>query len=229
MKNCFNQNLGKPDSLNLNGSGGRIHFISESQILFSVGNAENWEGTEKNLSRNDIGRIYQIDVTNGNSQLLSTGHRNPQGICLINGNIFSTEQGPDGGDEVNLINVGNDYGWPRNSYGFPYAYKRGSSFFDANEHSIGTKPLFSWVPSVAVGDIYCEYDRKIDDYSLYIATLKDMSLHKVKVSSDLIVRVDQRIPLGYRLRDILYIENFFVLSTDSKELISLRKHELLID
>lgn len=108
------------DTTNLNAYGGRVLFLNDQEILLSIGNPEIWTGSEKTKPRDDIGIIAKINLSNQKFNLISRGHRNPQGICFIEGSIFASEQGPDGGDEINKITTGKNYGWPYESYGWPY-------------------------------------------------------------------------------------------------------------
>lgn len=228
MPNCFKELQTGEGMLNLNGSGGRIRFLNSNRFLLSIGNPENWEGTEKNIASPKLGTILEVNLLNGNSKVISKGHRNQQGLCFINNSIIASEQGPDGGDELNLIKRKSNYGWPISSYGFPYGYKEASKFFRFGSHDFGRKPLFSWIPSIAVGDINCSNMNNSRNIEIMIATLKDMALHRVFISSDFVVRYDQRIPLGKRLRDLIRIDDSFVISTDSNELIRLKFHDVFL-
>ena len=71
------------------------------------------------MDDSDIGKILFINLDNYKKIIFSKGHRNPQGLLNIdNKNILSTEHGPYGGDEINKIIFGKNYGWPIASYGF---------------------------------------------------------------------------------------------------------------
>ena len=78
----------------------------------------------------------------------SYGHRNPQGLCLdpTSGNIWETEHGPRGGDEVNIIAKGKNYGWPIISYGINYD---GTTFTTLTEKEGMEQPVLYWLPSIA--------------------------------------------------------------------------------
>lgn len=116
MPRCFRETI----DLNLLASGGRIHINSDKKMLFTVGNAEIWNGSETTEYVNDVGIVIEINLTNGQYRIVSSGHRNPQGISTCKEKIFVSEQGPDGGDEINDVTDGGDFGWPINSYGEAY-------------------------------------------------------------------------------------------------------------
>jgi len=89
-----------------------------------------------------------IDTPGAILSIYSYGHRNPQGTCMNpeTGEIFETEHGPMGGDELNLIKPGLNYGWPVISYGINY---NGTKFTDITEKEGMEQPLTYWVPSIA--------------------------------------------------------------------------------
>ena len=100
----------------------------------------------------DDGRIPAdnpfVGVSGAKEAVYSYGHRNPQGMDLhpITGEIWTHEHGPKGGDEVNIIKKGANYGWPVISYGVNYS---GTSFTDLTEKEGMEQPVHYWVPSIA--------------------------------------------------------------------------------
>ena len=95
-----------------------------------------------------------LDGLNLKYNIFSMGHRNPQGLTKLNDKIFSVEHGPKGGDELNLINRGNNYGWPLVSYGTRYMYdEEGKSYSINHELKNFSEPLFALVPSVGISSI----------------------------------------------------------------------------
>jgi len=107
-------------------SGGRIVPYSKNKLLFSVGEYR----FRDHAQNKDVvfGKIISIDTIKKNYDLISMGHRNPQGLFYSkkDNTIFSTEHGPSGGDEINAnINPDNkikNFGWPVSSYGEHYKY-----------------------------------------------------------------------------------------------------------
>jgi len=196
-----------PETTNLNGIGGRMIFSNgaKTEIIFSLGNAEVWTGMETIKPKREYGTLLKLDLKSESVSTMSTGHRNPQGLCLLGDQLFSSEQGPDGGDELNQIKVGKDYGWPLESYGMPYGdfAPKGAKSGAFASHNISEKPLLSWVPAIAAGDLLCPNNamRGAWSKSFLLATLKDSSIRRIVLDKGAI-RVDERIPLGSRIRDI---------------------------
>ncbi len=106
-----------------------------------------------------FGKIIEIDEKSLNNlnlkyKIYSLGHRNPQGLSILNKKIFSVEHGPKGGDELNLIQNKNNYGWPVVSYGTKYMYDEKGKSYDINhEEKNFTEPLFALVPSVGISSL----------------------------------------------------------------------------
>jgi len=102
---------------------------------------------EKKLKDNNFDLSYEI---------YSKGHRVPQGITMLNNKIYSVEHGPKGGDELNLIIKGNNYGWPEVSYGTNYLKDNGGdgvSFPISHSNLNFKEPLFAFVPSVGIASV----------------------------------------------------------------------------
>ncbi|HVF32299.1 MAG TPA: PQQ-dependent sugar dehydrogenase [Acidimicrobiales bacterium] len=102
-------------------NGGRLRFGPDGTLFAGTGDAGNTSLPPDDDSRN--GKVLAIDVDGAGgaggrprATVFSTGHRNPQGLCFsADGRFLSTEHGPDRGDEVNVVEQGEDYGWPDSS------------------------------------------------------------------------------------------------------------------
>ena len=109
-------------------AGGRIFKYDNENILLTIGDFYSDDVHGPALSQNlkvDYGKILKINLTNKNNEIFSSGHRNPQGLFISkDNNIFSSEHGPAGGDEVNLIYQNKNYGWPLNTFGVGYKSKK---------------------------------------------------------------------------------------------------------
>ena len=87
------------------------------------------------------------------AEIWTYGHRNPQGLVIdpTSGNVWSTEHGPQGGDEVNLIRPGLNFGWP--VIGFGVNYRTGSAIHAATIREGMEQPAFVWVPSIGASGL----------------------------------------------------------------------------
>ena len=145
-----------------------VHF--QNSILFSLGTPEKHMSKNSLLAQKDssnFGKILEIKKpdlekkimgSNGNLNInvFSKGHRVPQGLTILNGEIFNVEHGPKGGDELNKVKRGQNYGWPEVSYGTNYLKDGGGDgvSFKVNHEKNGfVEPLFAFLPSVGISNL----------------------------------------------------------------------------
>jgi len=140
-----------------------IHI--NGKILLTIGTADKGitKNSELSMSKNFYyGKIIEIDKNQLNNsvreklniEIFSLGHRNPQGITKINETIFSVEHGPKGGDELNKIIKGKNYGWPKVSFGTRYLEdNKGKSILISHENNGFEPPLAALIPSVAISSV----------------------------------------------------------------------------
>jgi cytochrome c2 len=167
----------------------------------------------------DYGKLLAIGTTCCERRLVSLGHRNAQGLTIdADGAIWVTDQGPRGGDELNLIVPGQDYGWPSVTYGVQYDIKAFHGQPVAGHHDGYAKPVYAWVPSVAAGNIFqVRGFSKEWEGDFLVATLKAQELRRLRVEDGRVI-YDEPIPLGVRLRDSGQLADgrIVVLSDDSR-------------
>jgi glucose/arabinose dehydrogenase len=140
--------------------GSRIEFDNEGYVYFSIGDRGNREVNPQDLTR-DGGKVYRlhddgsipsdnpfVDQANALGAVYSYGHRNPQGMARHpkTGAIWIHEHGPKGGDEINRIEKGANYGWPVVTYGVNYS---GTPISDETSKPGMTQPIYYWTPSIA--------------------------------------------------------------------------------
>lgn len=190
-------------------SGGRLVRLPDGKVLFSTGD-HNWAGIEgyPALSADDgstLGKILQVDLATGSAKIFAKGVRNPQGLTLDSrGRLWETEHGPRGGDELNLIVAGGDYGWPDSTYGTDYGPHPWPRNPVQGRHAKGIAPQFSWAPSIGVSNLI---EVTSDQFGLWrgdllVSSLANQSLRRLRLEGDRIV-YDEMIPFpGFRIRDI---------------------------
>ena len=140
--------------------GSRLAFDNQGYLYFSIGDRGQRDVNPQDITR-DAGKVYRLHddgripddnpfINNAEAKkaIYSYGHRNPQGMVKhpITGDIWTHEHGPRGGDEVNLIGKGKNYGWPIISYGINYS---GTEITDLTEKKGMEQPLWYWDPSIA--------------------------------------------------------------------------------
>ena len=152
-----------------------------------------------------FGKLVRVAIESGEAEILASGLRNPQGFTRdADGALWSAEHGPQGGDELNLLEPGRDYGWPSVSYGVEYGgYAIQDDEGDEGDHKGFAKPRFAWVPSVAVSALIVNDERQFplwkDD--LLAGSLAAHSLFRIRRDGTNVQYVE-RIEVGYRIRDL---------------------------
>jgi len=199
---------------------GRIEVINEKSAFITTGDL-GYRKINDRSARGWLGGVFKI--TKDRIEQLSQGHRNPQGIVLIGRNLYISEHGPRGGDEINLIEKGKDYGWPFVTLGQPYSagdYIRPDA---TGTHAGFAKPLVSWIPSVAPTELVRL--PKIPGWGdlggqIVMGTLAEESLIFLERTSRRKIKEVERIYIGERIRDLdLISDGALVATTDSGKLL----------
>ena len=188
--------------------GGRLGLLNPNELLVAVGDHEHDGANSPELFPQDdttsYGKTVLINLTDFSHQQFSKGHRNPQGLFIDSPDaIWETEHGPQGGDELNLVKRGANYGWPSVTYGTQY----GAHFWPGDpvpgSHSGYAEPFYSWVPSIGVSSLLVIHSQqfKLWEGDVLIVSLRDGSLYRARVRDQRIVMME-RMPFGRRLRDI---------------------------
>lgn len=200
---------GNPDTDRSHHFGTRMAFDGKGHIYISNGDrgqhfefAQKLDNSNGKIHRlNDDGTIPKdnpfVNTPGAVKSIYSYGHRNPQGLCFhpVTNELWQTEHGPRGGDELNVIKKGANYGWPVISYGINYD---GTILTDQKEQEGMEQPLFYWTPSIApcgmtfiTGDRYPEWQNNLLVGALsfkYVERLviKDKSvIHREKLLEDI--------------------------------------------
>ena len=250
--NCFNASLinlntGKKifstdciddiENIDFNGIGGA--YIENNRNIFLTLGAPEWNSEKiSSLAQEEksfYGKIIkfksksflQDEINPEDYKIFSLGHKNPQGLVLNENIIFSVEHGPQGGDEINLILEGKNYGWPIISYGTKYnsgkSYKKYDDKFE--------KPLFTFLPSVAPSSLnncpenlknyykenYCLISLSLREMSLFVILIDKKKLNVINIEK---FKIEQRLRhFGLNIDNKLFQQkNNFIISADGEGL-----------
>lgn len=216
-------------------TGGRLTFSRDGEVAYFTVGEFGWNGWHSDgrhplssvalaqYSEADQGKILEISLATEETRHFSIGHRNAQGITVdLEGRIWSVEHGPRGGDELNLIRDGENYGWPNVSYGSEYNGAPLPTVTDPGQHEGYTKPAYSWLPSVGISGLMTVEDFHPNwDGDLLALSLGGNALFRIRVDGTHIV-LTERIDFGRRLRDIeQQSDGTLVIWTDRHEVIFL--------
>lgn len=144
--------------------GGRLVQMPDSTLVLTLGDGFDYREQAQNLG-NHFGKLIRIN-TDGTipkdnpftirqdqkPEIYSYGHRNPQGLAYdpINKRLIEHEHGPRGGDEINIITAGGNYGWPLATYGIDY---NGAKISPFTQREGTVQPVLHWTPSIAASGI----------------------------------------------------------------------------
>lgn len=211
-------------------TGGQLAWTLDGELLLTLGDtgfsgldgSTPYAQTEED---NAYGKIWQIDPDTGTAQIVSIGHRNPQGLVVTQeGRIWSSEHGPQGGDEINLIREGSNYGWPLVTYGTNYGSTSWPLNVDGFDHGNFTEPALSFVPSVATAAMVEVKGPMFERWKgdLLLATLRGNRIYRLRPVGDRIV-YSEPIFVGERLRDLAELpDGALVAWVDQGVLLELR-------
>ncbi|WP_291165723.1 PQQ-dependent sugar dehydrogenase [Hyphomicrobium sp.] len=222
----------RPAANGLDQIGGRLAFGPDKALYLTIGDRFQKERAQNLLDHggkiiriNTDGSIPEDNPFVGRSDVLpeiySYGHRNPQGLIgnVGDGQLWSIEQGPKGGDELNLITGGSNYGWPLVTYGVNYD---GSVISDKTSAPGMVDPVYVWVPSVAPASLVSYYGNVMpDDWrgDFLVGTLVGECLIRLRMDSGKVVKEERYLhhKIG-RIRDVAVApDGYIYLLTDSSE------------
>lgn len=193
---------------------------SLDSIYFSVGDfsLDREQGLDSDFAPQSDnlpwGHILKIDLKSLRVEFVSKGHRNPLGLLFVDGQLLSSEMGPRGGDEINLIESGKNYGWPYQSFGTYYeSLSRYEPPTDWNDQESFTDPIWTFLVSVAPTQmIQSDLFGSITD-GVLMGSLLAESLFSFQYANGRIQSI-QQILVNSRIRDLLEIGDRILLLTD---------------
>ena len=195
--------------------GTRIVFDDKGFLYFSIG--DRGKRNQAQLLEYPNGKIHRLNAdgsipsdnpffenNNAIKSIWTYGNRNPQGLAMhpASSILFETEHGPRGGDELNILSSGKNYGWPEITYGKNYS---GTTITKYTHKEGMEQPVIHWTPSIAVCGIDF-YDGELFNNwknNLLVSSLKFERLYRLEIDDDDKV-IDQEIiyEAGSRIRDV---------------------------
>ena len=213
VKEIFRSQMAKSGSAHY---GGRMAWLPDNTLILTLGDGYSYREEAQNLS-NHLGKIVRINADGSvpkdnpfvgkqgaKPEIYSYGHRNVQGLVYdaANKRLIAHEHGPRGGDEVNVITPGTNYGWPKATYGIDYSGAQISPF---KEYEGTQQPAIYWVPSIAPsgmtvysGDMFPQWKG-----NLLVGALKAQLVSRVVLKGNKATEEEVLFKeLGERFRDI---------------------------
>lgn len=204
--------------------GGKLVTGESNHILYlSIGDFSKPERVQDKTT--SIGKVIRIDLQRLNAEVYATGIRSPSGGLFFDkesNELWLSEHGPRGGDEINLIKKGKNYGWPIVSYGTIYERDGMSNYYGNkfNNHEGFEKPAMTFLPSIGVGQIAKYPSTGKNDYwdhDYFVAGMAALQLYRIKKEGTNLVYAEPVLS-GYRIRAIkIDAQGNFYLKTDHNQ------------
>jgi glucose/arabinose dehydrogenase len=199
--------------------GGRVIFDRNGNLFASTGERSDVPIRAQAQSLNSgLGKVVRIDkdgqAITGNPfigqagarpELYSIGHRNPQGLAIhpVTGEIWQSEHGPKGGDEINRLQAGANYGWPIITYGIEYS---GQPVGEGIQQKDGmTQPVYYWDPVVSPSGMTFYSGNRIAEWenNLFIGALSGMHIVRLVIENNKVTGEERLLTdENQRFRDI---------------------------
>jgi glucose/arabinose dehydrogenase len=196
--------------------GSRIVFDADGYLYFSIGDRGERDVNPQDITR-DNGKIYRlhddgsipkdnpfVGVANAKEAIYSFGHRNPQGLIVHpeTAAIWEHEHGPKGGDEINIIEAGKNYGWPKITYGKNYS---GTTITDDRALPGMEQPFYYWVPSIAASGMAFVTGEKYPEWKgdLLVGSLKKTYVERLQIRNNKVVAREKIADGIGRVRDVI--------------------------
>ena len=213
-------------------TGGRI-VTNKNKLYVTLGDYNYWKEVQSNKSYS--GKILEINKDTDEVKIISKGHRNPQGLLVLNDQnlLISTEHGPKGGDEINVIKLSQEkiqnFGWPISSYGNHYdvvpinSYVRNFAPLHKSHKKYGfIEPLKYYEKSIGISEIIKNHHHP---NSFFVTSLKKKSIFEIELDKNLnFKRTRNIIEINERIRDIIYDKQkkcYLIYGENTPKLISM--------
>ncbi len=214
--------------------GGRLLFLPDGTLLLSVGDGYDYRDAAQDMTSH-LGKILRLTREGAPAPdnpfigradvapaIWTSGHRNIQGLTLDpqTGDVWAHEHGPRGGDEINLLRAGANYGWPRVSYGIDYD---GNLITERQSAPEFERPLFFWAPSIAPSGFMLYRGERYPEFAgkFFVGGLASRSLVRLRTGRDtglLIEEARMYATLRARIRDVRTgPDGLIYLLTDEEE------------
>lgn len=212
--------------------GGRLLFAPDGTLFVTLGDRYSYMKKAQSIA-DHLGTIVRIRDNgsvpednpfagrdNAKPEIYSYGHRNVQGIALRPGTsqIWAHEHGPRGGDELNLIKPGANYGWPVITYGIDYS----GAIISEKTHAPGMEqPVVYWDPSIAPSGMTFYAGDKFPNWrgDIFLGALAHEHLRRLELDGDKVVAQEELLAeLGERIRDVRQgPEGYLYVLTDAAD------------
>jgi hypothetical protein len=209
-------------------------LVDYASGIFPGADSQDYIEGDKFPKTNYFGAVSSIDLASGKIATLATGLRHLGGLYYdaATKTLWEDENGPRGGDEVNIIVKGKNYGWPQVTLGRSYDVESVPGGVKPNTTGTSTAPVYGWTPSISPSTMkQIPATGEFAKYwagDLIVGSLKGHELRRLRISKQNTVMYDEPIPIGDRIRSLdVLSDGKLILSTDDGTLIIVSKTSVL--
>ncbi|TAD86307.1 MAG: PQQ-dependent sugar dehydrogenase [Bacteroidetes bacterium] len=220
--------------------GSRLMFDKSGYLFVTSGERSNLDGrVQAPLLQSGLGKVFRITTdgkpapgnpfinqANAMPEIWSYGHRNPQSLDMHpqTGDLWEAEFGPRGGDELNLIKPGKNYGWPTITYGIEYG---GKKIGDSIQQKDGLEqPVYYWDPVLSPSGMSFYGGNAIPEWknNLFIGGLSSMHIARLQIENQRVVGEERLLSdKQERFRDVAYFNGMLFAVTDNGNMYKISK------
>lgn len=220
--------------------GSRLVFDKAGNLFVSTGEKSTIENRVQAQQLNShLGKIIKITTdgkpaagnpflktTGAMPEIFSYGHRNPEGTDInpATGELWEAEFGPRGGDEINIIHAGKNYGWPVITYGIEYS---GDKVGEGIQQKAGMEqPVYYWDPVISPSGICFYKGNAIPEWknNLFVSSLSAQHLDRLVIKNNKVVGEERLlVDKDSRIRDVTYFNNMLYAITDDGDIYRISK------
>ena len=210
--------------------GGRMLFLPDGTLLITTGDGFEYREKAQDI-KSELGKVLRVNtdgtpppdnpfLQQGSPRVWTFGHRNPQGLALDadTGKVYLHEHGPRGGDELNLLRTGSNYGWPAITLGVDYSGAHVSPFKKLEGME---QPEWFWVPSIAPSGLAWYGGQAFPQWhgDLFVGALVNKEVRRLDMENGKVVAEEKLFSeLGERIRDVRSgPDGYLYILTDSEE------------
>ncbi len=209
---------------------GYLYITTGDRQVPSSGDLEAHPAQDLSNHHGTINRIHDdgrvptdnpfVDRPGARPEIWSYGHRNPQGLIIHpeTGDVWATEHGPQGGDELNLIRPGVNYGWPVIGYGVNYG--SGTTIHIGTHREDLESPIHFWVPSIATSGLMLYTGDRFPEWrgSMFVGGMRGQQLARLTMDGQRVVIEETLVHGMGRIRDVRQgLDGYIYLAIDDRQ------------
>lgn len=206
--------------------GGGMSISPAGDMYFAIGDFGFLDSGYSVTSKNTFGKVYRLDHRTQKVSVFASGNRNPSGLSYRNNVLYGVDHGPKGGDEINVINLNDDLGWPGSSYGINYDNDPYQDATYSSNHDKGKRPLFAFLADIGLNSIdVMPANTALPAWGgdIFVAGLSTPELKRIRLYGDKVEYVESIPVMTNRIRSIKISNDGTIFALSDEKYLSVIK------